>query len=267
MRLSNLKYSFTRSSMLFKKSIGVILFLLIITFANARDLSKAIDSANTAYSKGYYDKAIKLYTTITDANKESAEIYFNLGNAYFKTNNIGLAILNYERAKKLAPNDEDILTNLKFANQKTEDKIENAPQLFLTEWKNGFIDIMNEKSWSLLCISSLCIALLFITLFITSSNSSSKKFGFYLGITVGLLSIILFFIAQQKYNHSLKSDEAIITSTSVTISGSPNEKGTKLFILHEGTKVIITQESDDWTEVKIANGNVGWLKTSELKSI
>ncbi|MGZ4077938.1 MAG: tetratricopeptide repeat protein, partial [Bacteroidia bacterium] len=251
----------------FKKSIGMILFFLLFSSAKAGNNNIILDSANAAYAKGNFDKAIKLYTSIVDQNIESPELYFNLGNAYYKTNNVGLAVLNYERARKLAPGDEDILTNLKLANQRIEDKIESAPQLFLTEWKNGIIDLMSERSWSYLCIFSLCITLVLIAIFILSANTAYKKSGFFGGTAVGILTIVLFFIAQQKYNHTIKSDEAIITSASVTVTGSPNEKGTKLFILHAGTKVVVTEEGDEWTEVKIANGNVGWVKTTTITTI
>jgi tetratricopeptide (TPR) repeat protein len=250
-----------------KKSIGMLIFIFFSVFACASENNVILDSANAAYSNGNFEKAIKLYSSIVDQNLESPELYFNLGNAYYKTNNIGAAVLNYERAKKLAPNDEDILTNLKFANQKTEDKIESAPQLFLTEWKNGLIDLMSEKGWSCLCIFTFCISLILIAMFVLSGNSGNKKAGFFGGATTGIITVIIFFMAQCKYEHTINSDEAIITSPSVTVNGSPNEKGTKLFILHEGTKVIITQEEADWTEVKIANGNVGWLKTKTLTII
>src|SRR6185295_12270070 len=102
---------------------------------------------------------------IINTGEVAPEIYFNLGNSYYKTNNIGYAILNYERAKKLSPDDEDINVNLKLANQKTEDKIEVAPQLFLTTWKNGIIDIMNEKSWSELCIFLIVISLVLFAVY------------------------------------------------------------------------------------------------------
>ena len=253
--------------LLYKKSIAVIVLIFLCLAVNATENNIVLDSANTAYSKGNYDKAIKLYTSIGNQNIESSELYFNLGNAYYKTNSIGLAILNYERAKKLAPNDDDILTNLKLANQKTEDKIESAPQLFLTEWKNGIIDMMSEKGWSYFCIFALSISLILIAMFILSANPRLKKIGFFGGVIGGIMTISIFFIALQKYNHTINNNEAITTSASVTVTGSPDEKGTKLFILHEGTKVTVVEEMGDWTEVKIANGNVGWLKTKMITTI
>jgi tetratricopeptide (TPR) repeat protein len=244
-----------------------LLFLVCSLALKADDNTVAFDSANTAYTKGNYEKSIKLYEGIISKDVESFELYFNLGNAYYKTNNIGLAILNYERAKKLNPNNEDLAFNLKLATQKTEDKIDTAPQLFIAEWENGMADLMSERGWSMLCILFVFLSLIFISGYILSQNNLLKKVGFYGGIILIIVSILTFFTAQHKYNITKNSNEAIITSTSVTANSSPDDKGTKLFILHEGTKVSITQENNDWSEVKIANGNIGWIKTKMLTSI
>lgn len=244
-----------------------LLFLLSSVIAKAENLNAVWDSANAAYTDGRYEDAIKMYEQILAENKESAALYFNLGNAYFKTNNIGPAILNYERAKKLDPDDENINANLKLANQKTEDKIEAAPQFFLSQWKNTIVDAMSEKDWSILLIVSIIVSLLLFAIYVTSGGKALKQLGFYGGSALLVLSVILFFTARSKYDSTVNGNSAIVTSASVVVNGSPSAKGTRLFILHEGTKVDILQQQDDWTEVKIANGNVGWLKASDLEKI
>ena len=178
-----------------------------------------------------------------------------------------MSILNYERAKKLSPYDEELNFNLKLANQKTEDKIDAAPQLFLSEWKNGIIAIFNEKYWSLLCILLFACSLLLLSLYIVSESNSLRKLGFWSGSVLFTVSILTFFIAQNKYELTKISSEAIVIAGTATIMGSPTEKGTKLFILHEGTKVLFTEEQNEWTEIKIANGNVGWIKTNLIEKI
>ncbi len=245
-----------------------ILFLFLFSLSlKASENTIALDSANAAYSKGNYEKAIKLYESIINKGEVAAELYFNLGNAYYKSNNIGHAILNYEKAKKLSPDDDDIAANLKLANQKTEDKIEAAPQLFLTTWKNGIVDMMDEKSWSEFCILLLIISLVLFGIYIFTASRVLKQIGFFGGSVLVISSVIVFFIAKHKYELTKSSSEAIITSATVTVYGSPNEKGTKLFILHEGTKVNITEDEGNWTEIKIANGNVGWLPNKSLSPI
>lgn len=245
----------------------ILLFTFLYSFADANTNNLLLDSANSAYSKGDYSRASKLYENIISNGQEAPEVYFNLGNAYYKTNNIAFAILNYERALKLEPDNEDFSFNLKLANQKTEDKIDAAPQLFLSQWKNGLVDLMTEKAWSQLCILLICISLILFAIYITMQKRGLKQFGFFGGTTLVILSIITFFIAEYKYSITKNNSEAIITSPSITVTGSPNEKGTKLFILHEGTKVNVTQEDVSWAEIKIANGNTGWIKRSELQKI
>lgn len=247
--------------------LGFLLTLLICksTFANQSNI--IFDSANAAYARGNYEKAIELYESIVDTNLTSSELYFNLGNAHYKSNNIGLAILNYERAKKLNPDDEDLNMNLKFANQKAEDKIDAAPQLFLSEWKNGIIDIFDEKSWSILCILFFACSLFLFGMYIVSHSSGLKKLGFFGACILFIVTVFTFFIAQNKFEMTKNSSDAIVLSGTATVTGSPNEKGTKLFILHEGTKVIVTEEQNEWTEIKIANGNVGWIKSNLIEKI
>ena len=247
--------------------VGILFTLFICKTSFADNNTIAFDSANASYAKGDFEKAIKQYESLVENNSVSSELYYNLGNAYFKTNNIGLAILNYERAKKINPDDEDLITNLKLANQKTEDKIDAAPQLFLSEWKNGIINIFNEKEWSMICIVLFSISLLLFGIYILSYNNALKKLGFFGGVLILLATIFIFFIAKNKYELTKNSVDAVIISATATITGSPNEKGTKLFILHEGTKVVVTEEAAEWTEIKIANGNVGWIKTNFLQKI
>ena len=218
-------------------------FLLLVPtvlslLASAKN-NPLLDSANLAYSKGEYSKAAQLYENIVGKGLEAPEVYFNLGNAYYKANNIAFAILNYERALKLDPDNEDFNFNLKLANQKTEDKIDAAPQLFLTQWKNGLVDLMTEKGWAQLCIGLIILALLLFAIYITMQKRGLKQLGFFGGTTLVVLSITTFFIAQHKYSLTKNNNNAIITSPSITVTGSPNEKGTKLFILHEGTTLVV----------------------------
>ncbi|MCE9539070.1 MAG: tetratricopeptide repeat protein [Bacteroidetes bacterium] len=245
----------------------VIAMIFTVSLATANENNILLDSANSEYSKGDFTKASKLYENILSNGLEAPEVYFNLGNAYYKTNNIAFAILNYERALKLDPDNDDFNFNLKLANQKTEDKIDAAPQLFLSQWKNGLVDLMTEKGWSQLCILLICISLILFAIYITMQKRGLKQFGFFGGTSLVILCVITFFIAQHKYSITKNNSEAIIISPSITVTGSPNEKGTKLFILHAGTKVNVTQEDVSWAEIKIANGNTGWIKKTELQKI
>lgn len=245
----------------------LLFFTFVCSFTNANENNTAFEKANTAYKNGDYKSAITLYSSIIDNELEAADIYYNLGNCYYKTNNIGLSILNYERAKRLDPINEDIAFNLKIANKKTEDKIDVMPQLFLSQWKNDFVHQLTEKGWSILSIVIIVSSLLLFVLYIKSSNRNTKQIGFFGGSILLILSIFLFFTAKQKYHLSKNNKKAIIVSPSTTASGSPNIEGTQLFILHEGTKVSINKEDSNWSEIVIANGNTGWIKNENMEGI
>ena len=244
-----------------------VLLLFISSLLKADDLKLTFDSANAAYSKGKYEQAIKLYENILSNEKESFSLYYNLGNAYLKNNELGKAILNYERAKKLQPDDEDLIANLKLANQRTEDKIDSAPKLFIAQWENGVTDLLSEKEWSISLIILLFAALVLLSIYFSSETKALRQIGFFGGSLLLILALFTFFMARNKYETTLNSSSAIILSPSVTVTSSPAEEGTKLFILHEGTKVNITAEEGDWLEIKIANGNVGWIRKSVISQI
>lgn len=250
------------------KNILLFLFLFLFSLQLIADENTiALDSANKAYSVGNYEEAIKAYEKIINNGWEAPELYYNLGNAYFKSNNVPYAILNYERAKKLAPNDEDIAFNLKLANQRTVDKIEPIPQLFLKEWKDDFMQIFSEKGWSLLSIILFSTALLLIAVYLIVNRLLMKQISFWFGIAFLAMSLISFFVARQCYALAENANDAIVISSSVTVKSSPSEDGAKAFIIHEGTKVSIVETNGEWSEIKISNGNVGWLRSALIAPI
>ena len=135
-----------------------------------------LDSANSAYAKGNFEKAAQYYEGIISLGYESPEVYFNLGNSYYKLDKIGTSVLNYERAKKLSPYDEDINFNLKLSNQKTLDKIEPSPKLFLEEWFDNFKSMHSEKTWGIRSIVCFILFLFFLGVFIMSKKTINKQF-------------------------------------------------------------------------------------------
>lgn len=247
--------------------LAVAFFISFCLSTKANQANALWDSANTAYSQANYSKAVALYDSILKSGMVAPEVYYNIGNAYYKSNNLAKAILNYERAVKIDPANEDFIFNLKLANQKIEDKIDAAPQLFLTQWKNAIVDLMSESGWSKWCIITLVVALGLLGVFIVSQKSILKQLGFFGAVMFFVISLSSLFIAKHKYTITVNGSEAIITAASTTITAAPTEKGTKLFILHEGTKVSVTEESDAWYEIKIANGNTGWIKKTQLEKI
>lgn len=243
----------------------VLVFFPLISTADEKQL--LLDSANNAYLRNDFEAAAGYYEKIAGGEYESAKVYYNLGNTYYKLNKVALAILNYEKALKIAPNDEDIKFNLGLANQRIVDKINPVPQIFITGWKEDFINSYSEKEWSIICIGLFTTSLLLFAVYLSARKVSLKQLGFWLAVLFFASSLFTFFVAKSQYNLLTGNKEAIVVSSSVDVTSSPSEEGTRIFILHEGTKASVIQTNADWAEIKIANGNRGWIKTSDIAFI
>ena len=248
-----------------KISIVVFLFFYIGLFASEND--SLINNANKQYSEGLYTKAIENYQKVIDKGYTSSELFFNLGNSYFKMNDLPSSILFYERARRLAPNDDDIQFNLKIANSRIPDKIEKVPELFFKQWWNSFYNMFSVNNWAKITILMFVISLVFIGVFILSKQRRIKIINFWLGVLFFLVFVFSFSLSYQKYIYSQKHHEAIVFTPTITIKSSPNFNSVDLFVIHEGSKLIITDKVDDWFEIRIANGGVGWLLQSSVKII
>lgn len=250
------------------KTIFSIYFsILLPSFVFAQTNRALIDSGNTAYAINKFDRAIKHYEQIVSNGAESAELYFNLGNAYYKSGHLAKAVLYYEKAKKLSPGDEDILYNLKLVNKQLVDKIEPLPELFINDWWNNLLLTFPEKTWSLVAITFIWISFTFLLLYFIANKRSIRQSSFFISSTGFILSFLTLTIAHKSNKINLSHNEAIVVSLHVTIKGSPSDQGTNLFVLHEGAKAKIEQSSGDWVEIKIANGNRGWIKAVDLEVI
>lgn len=218
--------------------------------------------ANFYYNESKYDTALVIYEGILKDGFVSAPLLYNIGNTYFKMRNYPMAILNYEKALKLDPTDEDIRQNLVIANALITDKIEPLPVFFVTKWWRNLGNMLTANSWATVTLVILGIFLLLLYLYFTARTSGGKKATFFLGIIMILLLICSGIIAFQKYQYLNERNEAIIMKPTITVKSSPSSTGVDLFVLHEGTKVTILDKDGDWDKIKIADGSVGWLPSS-----
>ena len=250
-----------------KKLLIIIAMCLsnIVAFANTNQI--IFDKANSLYQQGNYEEAAKLYKEKLNSGNESAVIYFNLGNAYYKLNNIAQSILNYERAKRLSSADEDIDFNLKLANLKVVDKVEEIPQLFYKRWGHSFSQVFSLDNWALAAIIFCWLTVIAAVLFVLSKSIFPKKIFFFLGLTTILITLFAFFFAQHQHNLQTSTKAAIVFESNVYVKSSPDEKSVDLFILHEGSKVQILDQIGVWEKIKLANGNEGWMKAEGLEVI
>ncbi|WP_346861112.1 tetratricopeptide repeat protein [uncultured Draconibacterium sp.] len=250
-----------------KKIVALILFVVPFFLAAQETNEQLWDKANAYFTTEEYEQAISLYETIAAKGEESAKLYFNLGNAYYKSGDVNNAILNYERAKVLAPQDEDIDFNLKIANQFVVTKIEELPQPFFLRWRTSVINKYPADTWAYISIGAFILFLLLLGLFIFSRVVSVKRISFWLGILAVVFSGFTFSMAAQQKGKINKRNHAIVFCPRVTVKSSPTETGTDLFLIYEGLKIEVTDSLNTWKEIKLADGNKGWLPDSCIVKI
>jgi tetratricopeptide (TPR) repeat protein len=243
--------------------IGILTTSLIA--AESKDLQDLLQTGNQYYLDGQYEMAVQSYQSIIDSGYASAELYYNLGNAYYKSHDITMALVNYERARILKPNDPEINHNLEIAREFVVDRIEVLPEFFLRRAYVGFVKIFDADIWALVSVITFGLALGLFLAYFFLKQLFFRKLSFWIAVLFIVMAASTFLFALQQNNLVTKHHQAIILTPSVTIKSSPDEEsGTDLFLLHEGTKVTISDELGDWREVVLSDGNSGWLKESDL---
>ena len=249
-----------------KKIYFSLLFVFASVLAYGQETSKA--QADSAYINNDYANAVYLYEDILANQGESADIYYNLGNSYYKMDNIAKAILNYEKALMLNPGNGDIRFNLELAQSKTVDKVTPMSEVFLITWMKSLTNTMSEQGWSKLAIASFILTLLGLVLYFFSKKIAMKKIGFISALCLMLVCILANVFASSQKSKAQSHSSAIIMEPSVTVKSTPNEGGTELFILHEGRKVMIKDNTmREWKEIQLEDGNAGWVPASVIEII
>ncbi len=249
-----------------KKLIAILVFITS-SFISTAQHEETFQKANALYNQEKYQEAIDAYKSIVDQGKESAELYYNLGNANYKLSHIGPSIYYYEKALELAPNDADIKNNLTFANNATIDAIDVIPEGVISRTINNFTNMFSFDVWAWISIG--CV-LLFVVLFIMyyTARVSSKKRLFFIGswllLFVGLASV---FFAFKQYSFIKNNQYAIIFAQETTVKSEPNLRSEEVFELHEGTKVKITETVNDWKKIRLTDGKIGWIPATDLKEL
>lgn len=245
------------------KNILIVLILFPFNFS-PQDINSLFEKGNEYYSNGQFEEAIENYNFILNENYESAELYYNLGNSYFRTGNLGKTILYYEKGLKLSPNDEDLIHNLKFVNSKIIDKIEPLPVLFVFEWWGSIVKFFSYNTWIILTLIIFLLLLGTILMFLYGSNISVQKISFAAGLLLIILLITFSFATYASIQKYKSENEGIILSQQIKVKFSPDDKSSDAFIIHEGTKFRIEDKFDNWLKIKIADGQVGWLLNDKI---
>lgn len=253
-----------------KKSAAATATVLLLALmawlpSDAGAITKA--NADSAYARQQYQQAIKDYEELLH-DGVSAELYYNLGNAYYRTDNITRAVLNYERALLLSPGDSDIRFNLQMARSKTIDKITPESEMFFVTWYHALVNIMSVDGWARTALVSFALAIVLALAYLFSARIWVRKVGFFGGLAFIAVFILANLFAYQQRQELVNRTGAIIISSAVPVKSTPSKSGTDLFILHEGTKVEITDGTmRGWKEIRVADGKEGWIETSKIEII
>lgn len=240
----------------------------IVRDSISKERELTVADADSAYIKADYLTAIRMYEEILKDKGFSAGLYMNLGNAYYKIDEIAKAILNYERAYLLDPSDSNIKFNLELARTKTVDRVVPINQLFIIVWVNKLISVLNTNQWSVMIIIFFIVSLLSLEVYFFTKRSTIKKISFYFLSVFFVFSILSYIFASTQMNSLKHRDTSIIMSPSVTVKSTPSDSGTELFIIHEGRKVKILDNSmKEWVEIELEDGNTGWIQVKDMEII
>lgn len=248
---------------MFKKlTIFFSLFTVLLCTAQS---NKLFDEATAAYNSGEYEKAIAFYTDILDDGEHSATVYYNLGNSYYKLNKIAESIYFYEKALLLSPNDEEVKTNLSYAQNMTIDAIDTVPETGLSKLYKSVTGKLTFDQWAYLAVALIIIFVLLYILFYYANSSTLKRWSFIgsiLALFICIIAIVFAFIQRSNFKDL---QPAIIFAEESSIKSEPNVSSQQVFVIHAGTKVNVLDQLDEWNKIKLADGKTGWIQKNELK--
>jgi tetratricopeptide (TPR) repeat protein len=249
------------------KRIIFLMMLLVSSFGYAQNLDSLFVKANKLYQQENYLDALELYQDIEKQNVESEALYFNMANIYYKTNQVAPAIYFYEKALQIDPNNKDIKFNLDFAQRMILDNIEPLPKSLGQKFRDGVILKFKYNTWAIIAVSLAFLFALLFLLYHFSYSTSKKRFYFITSITSATLVAISLFFAFKSYHYVTTTKSAIIFAPQTQVKSAPTKNSEVNFELHEGSKVQVLEDLDNWRKIKIADGKTGWMQVDDLKEL
>ncbi len=241
---------------------------LILFFLNAQSQVEVVfDEGNALYNQGNYTEAIEKYTSIINNGSESAELYYNLGNAYYKINDIANSIFYFEKSLLLDPNNNETKNNLSFSQNMTLDRIETVPVNQVSKFISKFTNLFDYNTWFLISIIFEFLSLIVFSLYLFNKNSNTKKRYFSIGSIFLFCFIIFLILGVNSKSEYEKNNPAILFDNRISFKSEPNERSEELFLLNEGTKVNVLEKLNEWSLVELSNGSKGWILSSTFQTI
>ena len=251
------------------KYFYILLTFFFFSFANtfAANIDESMKQAGEYYRKGEFDKAINIYEQLINEGYKGTSLYYNLANSYYRIGKLGYAILNYERALKISPSDDDVKHNLAFANLSTVDRIQPLPTFFLFEWWESLLASLSVNGWTYAAYIIFIILLLLIIFYFFAKTISQQKIILFsgLGTLIILALIVSLLVVKVNREHTIVS--GVIVEQSATVKTSPDNNSTDAFVIHEGLKVNLEDKLDQWTKIRLADGKIGWIENNAVEKI
>jgi len=248
-----------------KKAFYILIFLL--SFISMAQNETLFDQGNALYNDGNYTEAIEKYQAILKQGQHSAELYFNIGNSYYKLNNIAPSIYYYEKALQLAPDDKDILNNISFARNMTIDVVDTIPEVGFSKLINNITNMMSFDAWSKISVGLVIVFVILFLSYYFSHASTKKRIAFVVSLASIVLACTSLSFAYHKYNLEKNDKPAIVFAKESQIKSEPNLRSSEAFKLHEGTKVQILDTVNNWKRIKLADGKTGWIVSEDIKAL
>ena len=243
-----------------------VLFLCC-SMALGQEKETTFENANSAYNTGQFENAVMLYKEILESGQHSAELYFNLANSYYRLNQVGESIFYFEKAKQLKPTDEDINVNSNFAQNMAIDAVEVLPKSQITKLREKTIGLFSQDGWAFFIILLAWFLVFFWGLYLWNKVPVIKRTFFIFTLVLGSLLMGSLSIGVIKSSMTADTTYGILFNKKIEVWAEPNSRAEVLFLLHEGTKVQMLDQLQEWRKIRIANGSEGWIKNGRVRSL
>jgi len=250
-----------------KAILVLIIFISALLTAAAQTTEESYSQAGELYSSGDFSGAAAIYRQLYEEGYRSEDLLYNAGNAFFKAGDNASAILFYERAKLIAPADEDTDYNLQIARSRITDRFETVPELFFVRWFNFLSLLTTTNIWAVLALAMFILALIFAVIFLTRARAKGRLLSFWLALVAVALSALMVSLAIRNNSLVNHNNKAVISCSIVTGRSAPGDGGAELFVLHSGTTVTVEQELGEFTEIQLPDGNKGWIRADCMEKI